>query len=324
MADWSFDQPLWLLLLVPLLTARLWQGLGSHSLSAIFATRVRARHPMLAGRQPARDRHRLDPRLLAATALFTVALAQPVQLGTPRQALKPAVDLHVLLDTSVSMVLTDYRQGDTPVQRLTFAKGLVDRLAVGFGGERLSLYLVGSPSRSLLPPTRDVALFRAVTARVEPVLAGRRAELGDALARLAGDLPEPPRNRAAIAVLVTDGSQPSGMLSPEAGAARLQAAGVPLYVLVVGAGRDSSPRPGGLLFDAARPGQLAGIARLTGGESFVAADIQGLQDALATLTARHLAKAAPPPVRTWPLHPPLIAAGLIVLLLPGRRRSPSP
>lgn len=324
MTDWTFDQPLWLLLLVPLIAGGLWRGLSSHPLSTIFATRVHARHPLLAGREASAERRGLDARLLLAGGLFTLALAQPVQLGAPRQAARPAVDLHVLLDTSVSMVLTDYRQEGEPVQRLAFAKGLVDRLAAGFGGERLSLYLVGAPSRRLLAPTRDVGMFRAVTARVEPVLAGRRAELGDALARLARDLPDASGARASVAVLVTDGSQPSGNLSPEAGAARLQAAGVPLYVLVIGAGRETTSQTGGLLFDAARPEQLAGIAHLTGGDSFAAADIQALQDALATLTERHLARAAPPPARTRPLHPLLIAAGLVVLLLPGWRRSPSP
>lgn len=325
MADWTLAQPLWLLLWPSgLLLAWLWRDrLHRLSLAQLFATQVHWRHPALADptlASPARDRPKPPWRGLLAWGCVALALAQPVRLGDPLPAPTPAVDLYVLLDTSVSMVLSDYRQDGQPVQRLAFAKGLLDRLAADFGGDRLGLYLIGSPSRRMLPATPDHLLFRDVLARVTPTLAGRRAELGDALARLADDLQGRPPDRTALALLVTDGTQPSGRLTPAAGAHRLQAAGVPLYVLSIGAGIDTARdiHSGGLLFDTARPDALAELARSTGGQGFAATDIQALQDAVAVLTARHLATTPPPERRQRPLYPWLLLGALLLLALPRR------
>lgn len=327
-AEFALDQPGWLLLwpLGPALTWALADRLAWLTPGALFGARAAWRHPALArdeaGAAPD-QRPRLPVVGLLAWTCLVLALAQPVRLGAPLPTLRPPVDLYVLLDTSVSMVLRDYRQDDKPVTRLTFAKGLLDRLAADFGGDRLALYLIGSPSRRLLPPTPDHELFRQLLARVEPVLAGRRAELGDALARLAADLKDRPGSRRSLALLVTDGTQPSGRLTPDQGARRLAGIGVPLYVLSVGAGKQDHAGSGGLLFGGARPAQLDQLARLTGGESFVAADIGALQAAMQAIAAQHLARAPAPPARRDPLYPWLLLAALLLPALPvpwrGRR-----
>jgi Ca-activated chloride channel family protein len=322
MPELDLQQPAWLLLWpVGLLLAwRLRRRLRLLSVAALFGAQVAWRHPALArlaadtASGPAGGRVLIP---LLTWSCLLLALAQPVRLGEPLPAPRPAVDLYVLLDTSVSMVLRDYRQDDRPVERLTFAKGLLDHLAAGYGGDRLALYLLGSPSRRLLPPSPDHDLFRHTLARVEPVLAGRRAELGDALARLATDIAAAPAGRQTIALLVTDGTQPSGTLAPQAGAERLREAGVPLYILSVGAGQDTGQASGGLLFGGARPAQLEQLAELTGGRSFAAADSQALQAAMRTLTERHLSRSAPPPARREPLYPWLLLAALLLPMLPA-------
>lgn len=328
MTDWALQQPLWLLLWpAGLLIAWLWrQRLRWLTAAQVFGLQVTWRHPALAGAGLSPSRRRVAWPRVIALACVSAALAQPVRLGDPLPAARPAVDLHVLLDTSVSVVLTDYRQDGRPVQRLTFAKGLLNRLAAEFGGDRLSLYLVGSPSRRLLAPTPDHQLFRNVLARVEPVLAGRRAEPGDAMARLADDLKHRSTGRTALALLVTDGTQPSGQLTPQAGAARLAEQGVPLYVLAIGSGASAQVANSGLLFDSARPDRLTDLAQQTGGTGFAAADVRALQAAMDTLTARHLANAPPPPARREPFYHWLLLAALAVLALPtavGRAKGAS-
>lgn len=322
MTEWALLHPAWLALWpLGILATWFWRGrFESLRVAAVFGLQAVWRHPGMAAAHRASAATRHDWRRGVAFAFVTLALAQPVRLAEPLPATRPAVDLHILLDTSVSMVLADYRQDGQPIQRLTFAKGLLDRLAAEYGGDRLSLYLVGSPSRRLLAPTSDHALFRAILARVEAVQAGRRAELGDALARLAQDLKTGPAPRKSLALLVTDGSQPSGQLTPAAGAARLAAQGVPLYVLAIGAGTETRDDGSGLLFDRARPQQLAALAEVTGGQGFAATDIRALQAALRTLTERHFADAPPPPARREPLYPWLLLLACGVLVLPAWHR----
>lgn len=291
--------------------------------SELFGCQAVWRHPAAAhpgAHRPAATRAAWVP-LLTWTCLL-LALAQPVRLGQALPAPRPPVDLYVLLDTSVSMVLRDYRQDDRPVDRLTFAKGLLDQLAADYGGDRLGLYLVGSPSRRLLAPTPDHGLFRQVLARVETTLAGRRAELGDALARLAGDLAQRPRERQAIALLVSDGTQPSGRLTPAQGAEQLRQAGVPLYVLAIGAGLSEQREAGGLLFGGARVVQLEQLAAATGGQSFAASDVAALEAAMRLLGERYLATASPPPRERVPLYHWLLLLAVLVPALAGLRSRP--
>jgi Ca-activated chloride channel family protein len=325
----ALQQPLWLLLWPggPLAVWLARTGRQSRwqlsSPADLFGLRIAWRNPAAAVLDQTSDHTppRRPTRLLfplLAWSCAVLAMAQPVRLAGPLPAPRPPVDLYVLLDTSVSMVLRDYRdtsrdQTAAPIQRLSFAKGLLDRLAADYGGDRLGLYLVGSPSRRLLPPTSDHALFRHILAQVPSVLAGRRSNLGDALARVASDLAERSRDRDAVALLVTDGTQPSGHLSPQAGAERLHKAGIPLYVLAVGAGSQHQRPPGSLLFGGARPVQLERLAEITGGQSFQASDIQALQAAMQTLTDRFLAGKATTPSRREPLYQWLLLLGLLSL-----------
>jgi Ca-activated chloride channel family protein len=328
LAELTLLQPGWLLLwpAAPLLWWLLRRRLHWSAPEELFGSRLHWRHPALP-RLTAAATPRRGPSwpALAAWSCLLLALAQPVRLGTPLPGPKAPLDLYVLLDTSISMVLADYQQGDATVSRLDFAKGLLDRLAADYRGERLGLYILGSPSARLLPASRDPALFRHTLARVTPALAGRRAELGDALARLADDLGEAEPDRERVVLLATDGTQPSGGLSPEAGAERLRRAGIPLYVLVTGARGDSDNQTaGGLLFAPARPGQLAGLAELTGGASYPAADIGALQSAMATLAARHLDGSEQAPRRREPLYPWALLLALLsaLALRPARGTGP--
>jgi Ca-activated chloride channel family protein len=327
----ALQQPLWLLLwpVGPLLWWLLPWRLQWLDAASLFGARASWRHPGVAQLQretrAPRPRGRLGPWL--GWTCLVLALAQPVRLGAPLPPARAPVDLHVLLDTSISMVLRDYRLQDRVVDRLTFAKALLDRFAADYQGERVSLYLLGSPSRRLLAPTNDISLFRQLLARVESVQAGRRAELGDALARLAQDLGERSSDRQALVLLVTDGTQPSGRLTPEAGAERLRRAGVPLYVLAIGAGREPDAASGGLVFGSARPSQLQELARIAGGEGFVANDLTALERAMQAISERHLASPQPTLYRREPLYPWLLLAALLLAALPswrpGRRSTAS-
>jgi Ca-activated chloride channel family protein len=310
--------PGWLLAwpLAPLLWWLLRARLRWLTPDRLFGSRLRWRHPALARLEA--DATPPGPARwlpLAAWSCLLLALAQPVRLAEPLPGPKAPLDLTVLLDTSISMVLADYQQNERTVSRLAFAKGLLDRLAAGYRGERLSLYALGSPSARLLPPTTDHDLFRQTLARLTPTLAGRRAELGDALARLAGDLDKAAEDHEQVVLLVTDGTQPSGALSPEDGAERLRRAGIPLYILVTGARGDTSPQAGsGLLFAPARPGQLAALAELTGGASYPAADIGALQAAMDTLARRHLDDESRSPRRQQALYCWPLLLGLLLML----------
>lgn len=315
MADHSLLAPAWLLAL-PLAWLLPWwighRGLGLPRLSAPLAVR----HPAAA--DPAAPASapggRADPLLAAVLVLLCLALAQPVRLGPPLPPAPVPLDVVLLVDTSVSMGLADYELDGKPVERLTLARGLLDRVVAGLEGGRVGLVVVGAPSAVWLPLSADRALARHLLGRIEVGLAGRNAAVGDALALTAerfaggGDL---------LALLISDGATPLGRLSPAEGAERLRGAGITLHSIAVGAAGEGpvGQGRGDLIFVPADLALLETVARVTGGELFRARDAAALGEALAGVTARHRAARPAPEAsrRREPLYPWPLAAALLLL-----------
>jgi Ca-activated chloride channel family protein len=136
----------------------------------------------------------------------------------------------------------------------------------------------------LVPFTRDRTAILAALGELEPF--GSTA-LHDALDHAARDLASWGEGRRAV-VVVTDGVDTASQLRPDDVLARSQALDVPIYAVSVVSPVDD---PESALFTgrqrpaAATAGSvlLARYARLSGGASFVASDLGGLQRAAATI-----------------------------------------
>ena len=197
-----------------------------------------------------------------AFALLALAMAQPREVGGWITPPPEGRDIVLLIDTSLTMSIRDFRQGSREVERMTVLKDTLTRFIKGRPGDRFGVIVFGSEVATLTPPTFDRALVATQLQRIQVGMVGGDTALGDALGMALKQV-RTRRLRPAI-ILVSDGADNNaGTLTPAESLAVARQAGVAIHALQFGsdpyaAGRaariDPNPQPG-----------LADLARLTGG-----------------------------------------------------------
>jgi len=137
-------QPLWLFLLLPVAG---WGWLAWRRADG-EAPGVVLNHPALplaaVGRLPAPSLRR--PVLLRglAFALLVLALAQPHEVGDWITPPPEGRDMVLLIDTSRTMSISDFRQDGREVERMTVLKETLGRFIDGRPGDRVGVIVFGS------------------------------------------------------------------------------------------------------------------------------------------------------------------------------------
>jgi Ca-activated chloride channel family protein len=273
-------QPAWLLLLLPPLAGWVWLAWrrAQGDVPAVVLN-----HPALplaaVGQLPAPSLR--WPVMLRglAFALLVLALAQPREVGDWIVPPPEGRDMVLLIDTSHTMSIRDFRQGEQEVERMTVLKDTLTRFIDGRLGDRFGVIVFGSEVATLTPPTFDRAHVAAQIQRIQVGMVGGDTALGDALGMALKQV-RTRRLRPAI-LLVSDGADNNaGTLTPAESLAVAHQAGVAIHALQFGsdpyaAGRsthiDPDPQP-----------DLADLARLSGGQHFA---IAGADDAAGVIRA---------------------------------------
>ena len=252
----------------------------------------------VASRRRAWRRHVPAALVLASVAALCVAFARPtVTVKTPNER----ASVVLVVDTSGSMRATDVkptRLGAAKRALRSFLERAPDSLRIGVVSFSDEAQVVVSPtvdreqlSRGIdvLGPGFGTAIGDAIARAVElaRTATGQSGEGGGAAPPPVKD--EKGRALASI-LLLSDGAQTRGLLSPGQGAERAQAAGIPVFTITLGT-------DGGTIL-AGPPGQeqvipvppdretLAAIAEYTGAESFDAQSAEAVEKVYAGLGSR--------------------------------------
>ncbi len=265
-----------------------------------------------------------------ALALFIVALAQPVtSLGAVKtQEKTQPVDLVLLIDTGISMTLTDYQVDAKMLDRMSMLRQLLQQFIDNYRGQRLGLVLMGNPPMLWLPFTGDRELVKKSVARIQTTLAGRLSDMSASLQLISESYAT---ETDKVVVMLTSGGLQVGQQSPQDAAAEIAQQGYSLYVLATGAA-DSGDRPAagaGLIYEPVNLGLLAEVAEQGNGELFHVVDAAAVAAALQKIEQKHYRVIAPAAdiqlVQAWyPL--PLLSGMLLILHVlsisrPGERRA---
>lgn len=267
------------------------------------------------------------PWLLALAWLCLVAAsARPQWVGPPQAQQRSGRGLLLAVDLSGSMNTPDMVLAGQPVSRFAAVKAIAGNFIDRRRGDEMGLILFGSQAFLVTPLTYDLDAVRAQLQGAAVGLAGTETAIGDAIAIAVKRLSALPE-QARVLVLLTDGVNNSGSITPLEAARAAKAAGVRIYT--VGIGADRMEVPGFFGSQVVNPsadldtGMLTKIADDTGGRFFRATDSTQLADAYRAIDALE-----PMPQRGPSLRPrkewfvwPLAAALLLWLLaaLPGWR-----
>src|SRR6056297_1973360 len=248
MLDFSWP---WFALLLPLpwLLRRLWPARGGAAGAQAMPT-PRLLNPGVAHLRQAfavRRVGRFDlsllERLLAALlwAALVAALMGPQWLTRHEEVVSPGYDLMLAVDASRSMEALDFSVDGRPVNRMAVVKGVVGRFVTQRAGDRIGLVVFGDSAHLLTPLTPDGGAVGRMLDNVQPRMVGDGTAIGDAVGLAVKKLRQrPPGSR--VIILLTDGENTAGSLSP-VDATRVAAHyGIRIYAVGVGS-RGKVPFP---------------------------------------------------------------------------------
>ncbi len=230
-------QFLWLLALLPLLLLRRGRrgpvpAIEYPSLMLIrqIARRTRSRFGSLLAGLP-----------LLALALLILALARPQQGASNATVHASGVDIMLLLDVSGSMQSLDFRLDNVPANRLDVVKSVVRKFIVARPNDRIGLTMFAGQPYLLSPVTLDHSWLLGNLDRIHIGDIEDGTAIGSALASGLNRL----RNQSAkskIIILMTDGQNNSGQITPITAAEAARALGVKVYTIGIGV-RGEAPFP---------------------------------------------------------------------------------
>lgn len=227
----------------------------------------------------------LIPAIIAWIALV-VAAARPQWLGEPVSIPAEGRDLMMAVDLSGSMKIDDMEVNGQQVDRLVMIKHVMQDFVDRRIGDRIGLILFADTAYLQTPLTYDRETVTQLLRETVIGLVGEQTAIGDAIG-LAVKRFQQKENSNRVLILLTDGQNTAGNITPEQAKELAVNEGVTVYTIGVGADQMMVRS----LFGSRRvnPSQdldenmLTDIAQSTGGQYFRARDTESLQSIYQTL-----------------------------------------
>lgn len=186
-------------------------------------------------------RVRLQPVLPFLYALglacLVVALARPQKGLDESRVHTEAVDIILLLDLSESMDTQDFVKLNQRMSRLDAAKDVIERFLEKRPNDRIGMVGFASLPYAVAPLTLDHGwLVKRMEGLHTGMLDGRRTAIGDGIASAVNRLRES-ESKSKLIILLTDGANNYGTLSPENAAIAAEALGIKIYTIGAGGAR---------------------------------------------------------------------------------------
>jgi len=209
--------------------------------------RAAVRYPTLATlraiapRGAAHRRTILAALRVVALALLVLALARPQAGSATTRLHREGVDIVLAVDLSSSMLAEDFTLGGKRASRVDAVKTVVKDFVAARPDDRIGLVLFASRPYTQCPLTLDHGWLLQNLDRVQVGMIEDGTAIGSALATAVNRL-RASTAKSKFVVLLTDGQQNAGRISPETAADAAAALGVKVYT--VGAGtRGLAPYP---------------------------------------------------------------------------------
>jgi Ca-activated chloride channel homolog len=298
--DASFQYP-WLLLGLALVPVAWWMGtLGQDA--RVPRLRIGTVAPFRAGPRGFRTHLRDVPGVLRAAALtlLIVAMARPVSVLRSETGDEKGIDIVLVMDLSGSMrAILDADPRDLPgvpqverkkrLTRLATAKLVVKDFIGRRKSDRIGVIVFGASAFVLSPPTADYQLLGTLVDKMQiGVIDGNGTAIGDAVGQAVARLRRSDA-RSKVVILLTDGDNNAGKITPEYATHLATTVGAKVYTIQIGNddevdvedGVDFLGQPTYVRHQfPVNPELLERMAKATGGQAYIATDGKALSDSM--------------------------------------------
>lgn len=219
--------------------------------------------------------------LLIIWVLVILALMRPQWVGEPVNVPTSGRDLLLAVDISGSMNQKDMTLGNRRVSRLAIVKQVVSDFIDHRTGDRIGLIVFGTQAYLRAPLTFDRKTVGQLLQEIPPVsLAGSKTAIGDAIGLAIKQLTRK-KSGDRILILLTDGANTSGEISPTKAAMLARQENIRIYAVGVGGNQQNlfknSPFSSSLFASSDLDAEtLKEVVKMTGGYYFRANNTQEL------------------------------------------------
>jgi Ca-activated chloride channel family protein len=226
---------------------------------------------------------------LLALSLLIFALARPQSGFKSTEVNSEGVDIILAIDTSGSMKALDFTLDEREANRLDVIKKVITDFISKRQSDRMGMVVFGEYAFTQCPMTTDYDTLRAFIKMIQIGVAGDGTAIGNGLATAVKRL-KSSKAQSKVIILLTDGVNNAGDISPLTAANMAKELGIKVYTIGVGS-------KGRVLFPQETPfgiqkvpmevdldeDTLKEIAQISSGHYFRATDTQGLEDIYATI-----------------------------------------
>jgi Ca-activated chloride channel family protein len=171
---------------------------------------------------------------LLAGALMIVALARPQRAHSRTEVTANGIDIVLGLDVSGSMQALDFQIDNRRVNRIEIVKSVVSKFIEERPNDRIGLIAFAAAPYLVSPLTLDHDWLQQNLERVSTALAqDDGTAIGSAIAASVNRL-RTTNAKSKVVILLTDGMNNTGKISPLAAAEAAKAMGVKIYTIGVG------------------------------------------------------------------------------------------
>lgn len=259
----------------------------------------------------------------AALALMAVALARPQQGLESSRIRAEGIDIVLVVDVSTSMLAEDFTLHGKRYNRLAVVKDVVKEFIEGRPNDRIGLVVFAGRPYTQCPLTLDHGWLLAQLDRAEIGMIEDGTAIGSGIATGLNRLRRS-KAKSRVMVLLTDGVNNAGSLTPEAAAQLAQTLDVKMYAIGAGT-KGLAPYPATDVFGRRVYQQvkieiddegLTRIAQATGGRYFRATDTESLKEIYAEIDRMETTTIEQPKYLTYKeWYPALLIPAILLLLL---------
>lgn len=230
-------------------------------------------------------RHLLFALRMLTLGCFIIILARPQTSDSWSESTVNGTDIVIALDVSPSMQLQDLQP-----DRLEAAKDVAKKFVAGRENDNLGLVLFSSEAMTAMPMTTDRAALSNYISTISHYMLGESTSLGDGLATAINRIKDGKAVSQSI-ILVTDGSNNDGQVSPMLAAEIAAEYGIKVYTIGIGTNGEQTGyttdrfgrrQPVVYRSEFDEP-TLRSIAETTGGKYFNARDNEALEQIFAEI-----------------------------------------